>query len=467
MPRARKPATQTGFSATPANPRALLGEAERLASAHALLDAQARLDRIEPALGQTPRFRLIQGYVCFQLGRLDRALALLKPLAERQDSISPLACTFLADACHHAGDRSALAQLLSSRPAWAATPEGRLFAARLSATTDPEAAVVALRSLAEGRHPGQLRRMAGFDAAKLLERLGRYREAWSLARQVQGATAPPFDLQRFLAPLQDQLEALRGGELQLNLPPPSAGEPAVGFVLGLPRSGTTLLEQMLDGHPSVCGLGEFQGLNLLCRELGWQAAGTDQLALLSSQRRSALARIYRNAAHGLSDGQATWVVDKSLVSWMWLPAIAQVLPGSVLLHLRRDPRDLALSLSMAAIRPTGSLGWVSSLDQIRAVVSTHLELVSLALERLQLNHCLVHYEALVAQPQASLGACLDAMQLPMHAGALHPERNPRVPITLSHSQAREPIYSSSVGRWHHYDWLFGAEWEQLASLACG
>jgi hypothetical protein len=143
MPRARKPATQTGFSATPANPRALLGEAERLAPAHALLDAQARLDLIEPALGQTPRLRLIQGYVCFQLGRLDRALALLKPLAERQDSISPLACTFLADAWHHAGDRSALAQLLSSRPACAATPEGRLFAARLSATTDPEAAVVA------------------------------------------------------------------------------------------------------------------------------------------------------------------------------------------------------------------------------------------------------------------------------------------------------------------------------------
>jgi hypothetical protein len=83
------------------------------------------------------------------------------------------------------------------------------------------------------------------------------------------------------------------------------------------------------------------------------------------------------------------------------------------------------------------------------VLSTNLELVSFALERLQLNHCVVHYEALVAQPQASLGACLDAMQLPMNAGVLYPECNPHVPITLSHSQAREPIYSSSVGRWHH------------------
>ena len=144
---------------------------------------------------------------------------------------------------------------------------------------------------------------------------------------------------------------------------------------------------------------------------------------------------------------------------MWLPAIAQVLPGSLMLHLRRDPRDLALSHSMAAIRPTGVLGWVSSLDQIRAVLSIHLQLTSLAIERLQLNHRVIRYESLVAQPEASLRGCLDAMHLPMHEGVLHPERNPRIPITLSHSQAREPIYSTSVGRWRQYDWLFGGEWE--------
>ena len=468
--RAGGPPARSGFGAAPANPRALLAEAEQLASAHALLGAQERLDAIESALGRTPRFRLIQGYVCFHLGQLDQALALLQPLAERQDAIGPLACTFLADACHHAGDRPALAQLLSSQPGWAATPEGRLFNARLCAATDPEAAVAALLPLAEGRFPGQLRRMAGFDAVKLLDQLGRHRQAWSLARQLQCATAPPFDLQGFLAPLQEQLEALRCADLQPLLPPAppaaAAGEPGVAFVLGLPRSGTTLLEQMLDGHPSVCGIGEFQGLTLLSRELGEQGCGAEQLTCLSGQRRSALARIYRQPAQRLADGQAAWIVDKSLISWMWLPAIAQVMPGSVVLHLRRDPRDLALSLSMAAIRPTGALGWVSSLDQIRAVLSIHLQLTSLAIERLQLNHRVIRYESLVAQPEASLRGCLDAMHLPMHEGVLHPERNPRIPITLSHSQAREPIYSTSVGRWRQYDWLFGDEWEQLVSLAC-
>ena len=460
MPKQRKP--KKGFAPVPANPQVLLAEAERLASANALLRAQERLDTIEPVLGRTPRFRLIQGYVWFQLGQLDRALTLLQSLVERQDAIGPLACTFLADACHHAGDHKALVHLLQSQPSWSGTPEGRLFAARVLASTDPEAAVAALQPLAEGRFPGQLRRIAGFDAVKLLDQLGRYRQAWSLAQQVQHATAPAFELQEFLAPLQEQIEARQSGDLKLVLPSSSATpEPGVVFVVSLPRAGTTLLEQMLDAHPSVCGIGEFQGVTLLSQELGQQCSGAEQLTGLSAQRISSLPRTYQQPARRLAAESVPWIVDKSLISWMWLPMIAQVLPGSVYLHLQRDPRDLAISLSMAAIRPNAALGWVSNLDHIRAVVSTHIKLANLALDRLQLNHRIIRYESLVTQPETSLGTCLEAMALPMHEGVLHPEQNQRTPITLSHSQVREPLYTTSVGRWRHYEWLFGKDWETI------
>ena len=75
---------------------------------------------------------------------------------------------------------------------------------------------------------------------------------------------------------------------------------------------------------------------------------------------------------------------------------------------------------------------MGAFSQIRAVLSIHLQLTSLASERLQLNHRVIRCESLVAQPEASLRGCLDAMHLP-------------IPITPSHSQAREPIYSTSVG----------------------
>ena len=75
---------------------------------------------------------------------------------------------------------------------------------------------------------------------------------------------------------------------------------------------------------------------------------------------------------------------------------------------------------------------MAAFSQIRAVLSIHLQLTSLASERLQLNHRVIRCESLVAQPEASLRGCLDAMHLP-------------IPITPSHSQARDPIYSTSVG----------------------
>ena len=73
---------------------------------------------------------------------------------------------------------------------------------------------------------------------------------------------------------------------------------------------------------------------------------------------------------------------------------------------------------------------MGAFSQILAGLSIHLQLVSMAIERLQLNHRVIRYESLVAQPEASLRGCLDAMHLP-------------IPITLS--QARELIYSTSLG----------------------
>jgi hypothetical protein len=373
------------------------------------------------------------------------------------------ACSFLADALYHAEESTALLELLEQQQAWALSPEGRLFAARTVASADPEAALAALLPLAAGRYPNQLRRMAGFDAVRLLDRLGRFEQAWHWAQRVQADTAPPFDLPSFLARFELQLEGLRAGCFPTA---PAGNEPAQGlvFILGLPRSGTTLLEQMLDSHQAVRGIGEFQGVNGIARALVGQGLWPDQLASLGSQRLGSLQQDYLQAAQRLAGVPTPWIIDKSLVAWQWLPAIARVLPASVHLHLRRDPRDLALSLAMAAIRPGASQGWVSSLEGIREVIRLHLQLVPLALERLGLNHRIVDYETLVREPESTIKACLEALQLPMDPAVLQPEANPRTPITLSHSQVRLPIHTASIGRWRNYDWVFDQSWDSLTAI---
>jgi hypothetical protein len=265
-----------------------------------------------------------------------------------------------------------------------------------------------------------------------------------------------------LARFQLQLDGLRAGSFPAASP---ESEPQQGlvFILGMPRSGTTLLEQMLDGHPAVRGIGEFQGVNAIARVLVAQGVWPDQLEHLSAPRLAALQQGYLQAAQRLAGAPTPWIIDKSLLAWQWLPAIARVLPASVHLHLRRDPRDLAISLSMAAIRPNESEGWVSSLEAIREVIRLHRQLVPLALERLGLSHRIVDYEALVREPEATIKTCLDALKLPMDPAVLQPESNPRTPITLSHAQVRQPISTGSIGRWRNYDWLFDGSWDSLVS----
>jgi len=457
-----KPPLPHGFGERSPDPVTKLADAAKLASDHQLLAAQQHLDEIESALGSTPQFQLIQGFVSFQLGDVERAILLLRPLSEGGQGVAMAACSFLADALYHAGESPALADLLQHQKSWAVSPEGRFFSARLDASSDPEAALAALLPLAEGRHSNQLRRMAGFDAVKLLDRLGRYQQAWQLSQRVQADTAPPFDLQRFLARFELQLEGLRTGSFPVAF---SDREPQQGlvFIVGMPRSGTTLLEQMLDGHPAVHGIGEYQGINGIARALVAQGVWPDQLQSLSAPRLAALQQGYLQAAQRLAGAPTPWIIDKSLLAWQWLPAIARVLPASVHLHLRRDPRDLAISLSMAAIRPNESEGWVSSLEGIREVIRLHRQLVPLALERLGLNHRIVDYESIVREPEATIKTCLEALKLPMDAAVLQPEANPRTPITLSHAQVRQPISTGSIGRWRHYDWLFDGSWNSLTS----
>jgi hypothetical protein len=105
------------------------------------------------------------------------------------------------------------------------------------------------------------RRAAGFEAVGLLDKTGRYREAFDLAVRVHADTTPPFDLEGFLqAPREHATKAASGAKWVS-----ARAEPvqSTALVVGLPRSGTTLLEQMLDRHPAISGIGEYEGLDAL------------------------------------------------------------------------------------------------------------------------------------------------------------------------------------------------------------
>jgi hypothetical protein len=239
--------------------------------------------------------------------------------------------------------------------------------------------------------------------------------------------------------------------------PRAAPVRGVALVVGMPRSGTTLLEQMLDRHPAIGGIGEYDGINTLGTAVAGQGVWPGGLAMLDSGVAAALQAEYLAGAGVTQRAGTAWTFDKSLHTWHWLPAVAAVLPGAVCLRMERDARDTAISLYLSNFHPQ-SFGWTKSLDSIRRVIAAERRLAPLGLRALSIPHEDFRYEDLVDRPREHMERILARMGLPWDDAVLAPEANTRTVLTLSHEQVRRSINRSSIGRWKNYEFAFGPEW---------
>ncbi len=433
----------------------LLQRRSHTAAERVLADLPARVR-------QTPAWAMLQGVVQTRLGRIAAACDALEPLTRGPEPWAAEATAALADVLHLSQQLPALRDLLARVPAWAQTPRGRLFEARLLVRSDPAQALALLMGIVDGPAgptAAELQRIAGFDAVKLLDREARYREAHALATRLH-ALAPPFELAHFLARMHVQQRLLVKGAAWC--PPRAETVADTAFIVGLPRSGTTLLEQMLDAHPEVSGIGEHEGMSEIASALVGAGVWPYRLNHLPAQTAASIQLHYRQTARQRAAKAAHWTLDKSLLTWQWLPAMAAVLPGAVALHLVRDPRDMAVSAFLSPL-DAQAFGWVANFDALRQMIETERALVPLALQTLGISHETVVYEHLVADPARAMAPVMARLGLAVDGRVLSPENNARTAFTLSHEQVRAPINNAAIGRWRHYDFAFDAQWDALAA----
>lgn len=244
------------------------------------------------------------------------------------------------------------------------------------------------------------------------------------------------------------------------LPPlakPPARQPI--FVLGMMRSGTTLMEQILTSHPMVDGAGELDDLGDLLTPL--VAAGTPPTAAqLEKVRAAYLARL------DAVPGAAPFVVDKMPFNFRWIGAIARLFPQAPILHMKRDPMAVCWSIWRTYFT-SPRIGFAYQMDEVagyhhlyRAMMDHWQRLGPAGLTD-------VSYEALTSDPEATIRHVLDRSGLPWDAACLSPEQNRRAIRTASLTQARRSITAGGNDQWRSYQGHLGPLLQALQDPAKG
>ncbi|MGC8640036.1 MAG: sulfotransferase family protein, partial [Isosphaeraceae bacterium] len=224
------------------------------------------------------------------------------------------------------------------------------------------------------------------------------------------------------------------------------------FVFGLPRSGTTLIEQILASHPQVFGAGELRLARLsfdsMPRALDRADLPINCIPHLDEPASRRLAQQHLDSLHALDQGRADRVVDKMPDNYMYIGLLAILFPQGVYIHCRRDLRDVAVSCWMTDFR---SLRWTHQPEHIGSRFRQYLRLMEHWRAVLPLTVHEVRYEETVEDLEGVARRLVAACALPWNPACLDFHRTRRPVRTASITQVRQPIYRRSVARWKHYE----------------
>jgi hypothetical protein len=291
-----------------------------------------------------------------------------------------------------------------------------------------------------------------FMAAKLLDKLGQFNRAFAHAKLGNALHGANYDAAQVERHVNDRVGFFTQRNLR-SLPRATHASDKPVFIVGMPRSGTTLLEQILACHPAVHAAGELPWMFELAERIRQRASFSARPLPHSLHDASIgdldqLAGGYLGAVTALNPA-ARRITDKLPANYLCLGLISLLFPDARVIHCRRHPLDTCLSCYFTDFQVANDfsfdLRWTGHCYRQYERLMAHWKSVLL------LPILDVDYEQLVADTEPQVRRFIEFIGLPWDDRCLRFHENGRFAATASHAQVRQPIYGSSVGRWRHYE----------------
>lgn len=290
-----------------------------------------------------------------------------------------------------------------------------------------------------------------YALAKEHEDLGNWDKAFTALSH--GARIKRGTLQYDAAAEREAIDGIRRTYTAQALATGADGHPEVGaiFIVGMPRTGTTLVERILGCHSAVESAGElpyFAGTLATATRRRIRGNGATSMVEASLEIDfAALGRAYMVGARQAVSGNGM-IVDKMPVNFMYCGLIRKALPNARIIHLMRDPMDTCYAVYKTLFQK--AYFFSNDMNELAAYYVAYRRLMAHWHAVMPGQILDVHYEDLVTDTEAQARRLLGCCGLDWEPAVLTPDANARASTTASAAQVRQPVHASSVGKWHRF-----------------
>ena len=320
--------------------------------------------------------------------------------------------------------------------------------------TGPLGAILSWKRKIAAHLPISDSRAINFLLGDLHDKRGEYDAAFRCYREANSIMPPRFERQ----PMKDLLrciESARSDTVEMAAVRPGRN---LVFIVGMPRSGTSLLEQIITVSPHVHGAGERPTIGRIAREIsgGSVPAYPSALATLPAEKRLAYARLYLEQFRHVPPDM--WIVDKMPANFQFVGVIAALFPQARIIHMRRDWRDVCLSCYCHDF--SGRHPYKHRLSDLAFYHRIHEDMMRHWRNTYGGNIMGVNYEDLILRFDDTVRRVFGFIGIDEPADCRNFFENDTPCLTASYREVRSPIYSTSIGRWRRYErHLSDLHWE--------